>query len=846
MANRSVKLYAKRRGENAFTERTVLEAILKRDGERSVDSLKFKMPPNSELEIGDEVRYAIGGAPQTTETTRSVTDTHSVIFDGDYDLRDAPTNFDLNVGGTDRPSVYWYEDRYEKLRLALINHTNPAVRPVVNNGSINVPVRLYSTYYSRAEPVGSSVANIVAPSDYEGMIFGNDPFDFEIEVSPNYVGNVFAIGPVASSTSRRHIYDFAVVIDSITGPVRSQQGSSYSVREPRRLYPYNYLIPRYRDTITIALSVYVFNQRMNMNLDVWKELPASSIEFTLPAFGDVGTTSHAMTRPLSHALKFAIRIYRKVQNGSIFVDAKCTFADIGKQTFQVSLTRVRRDDHSVHIPWVITSASAIINYGTDPITVRHSEISEASLMNFHTLSRSYIYNVHTKFGVPVVIGTIPANPEPKMSNYAITGRNIDIARVVVPHNAQVLAVKVRRTGSITETHSETFTENDSHDERYKFGGIIRKTDDETAIREFEALSYGNAIADTEIRGVVFTNAAIEDIVRDLIRFHTDLIFYPRKTFLPDEKVERYVADGKLYDIIDELSKRIDFTFAITTFKVFWYFPREYIESRTVLEHGRNCIVGKINEDDSQLVNDLIVVGKDELVPFTNTYTQESEDATEYTIPANFEQVEVRKDGDINRSYVLRENSVEYSGGSGEISITYWQNRSQYARSTREQSISKYGIHAKKILLSWTNRADVEQFLHSYLNLFDEPKQAFSIRMQGFHPELRENTVVHVKDSVRGIDGAFVIKSIEWKYPTCEIELSVGEYNHDEYDMHSDIVAKLHNIENDIRPIKHNDLFSNVESDIGIRVAFTIRKIGEAVHAEYGHGLYNAAQYGDGI
>ena len=93
-----------------------------------------------------------------------------------------------------------------------------------------------------------------------------------------------------------------------------------------------------------------------------------------------------------------------------------------------------------------------------------------------------------------------------------------------------------------------------------------------------------------------------------------------------------------------------------------------------------------------------------------------------------------------------------------------------------------------------NRFDGIRFIQSYLNRYKDITEKIMIKF-GYHFNgVEENDVVQVINTVKSIDGDFMVKSITWKYPQMSTEIEVGEYYFGYFEADKQIVQKLHDLE----------------------------------------------------
>ena len=117
-----------------------------------------------------------------------------------------------------------------------------------------------------------------------------------------------------------------------------------------------------------------------------------------------------------------------------------------------------------------------------------------------------------------------------------------------------------------------------------------------------------------------------------------------------------------------------------------------------------------------------------------------------------------------------------SSGTNNIEVTYDYEIPMVIKGERAASITKYGVHAKKLVMGWIkNRQDGVRFVQSYLNRYAEIQERTAVTVPALLGYLQENDVINLKNTGLVINGDFGIKSIKWNYPEMNTEITVGEY-----------------------------------------------------------------------
>ena len=336
----------------------------------------------------------------------------------------------------------------------------------------------------------------------------------------------------------------------------------------------------------------------------------------------------------------------------------------------------------------------------------------------------------------------------------------------------------------------------------KFGGYVTKIENILSQKDVIAHSFGKILGELEVRATVYDEKSPEYIVEDLITTNTSFAFNGGGV-VSGLTMTRYTADGKLIDILRDLATLVSHTFYTTGSEEFFFVPKSFVETTLQFTHGVNVEVNSSGFDDTEIVNDLTVLGENKRYDteqlFNGTGSQ-----TEFVLTFNATSTKVsiggtekdpEEDYEIDSLGRLLTFTTAPASGSNNIKVEYEYELPLYFRGTRQSSITAYGTHAKRLNMPWiNNRADGVRFIQSYLNRYKDITEKIMVEF-GYHFNgVEENDVVQVINTVKDIDGDFMVKSITWKYPQMSTEIEVGEYYFGYFEADKQIVQKLHDIE----------------------------------------------------
>lgn len=340
----------------------------------------------------------------------------------------------------------------------------------------------------------------------------------------------------------------------------------------------------------------------------------------------------------------------------------------------------------------------------------------------------------------------------------------------------------------------------------KFGGRVTKIKKETIIKKVKCFSFGKELGEVEIRGDTFDNKTPEFIIENLVTNNTGLTFV-RKGALSGITLEKYVAVGKLIDILRDFTSLTGHIFYTNGNKEFVLEPEKHTDIGFTFTHGENCKLFDTRFDDTELVNDLIVLGENIRYHTIENFTGNGSNK-EFALEQK--PVSTRVTADIGSGVTEMEPEVDYDVDSisnkiifintapintSTVTVDYEFEKPLYIRGTKQSSIDEHGVHAKKLIMPWIrNRFDGVRFVQAYLNKYKDIKMNISVEVPTLFNSIAENDIVHITNTIKNIDGSFVIKGITWDYPKSITTLDIGEYNFDFLEIDQQITQKIHDLE----------------------------------------------------
>jgi len=409
------------------------------------------------------------------------------------------------------------------------------------------------------------------------------------------------------------------------------------------------------------------------------------------------------------------------------------------------------------------------------------------------------------------------------------------------YNGFLDITRILKEGNLSEQESADIHTEPNAAYVMKFGGRIRSITDNIFTRTVSAKSYGKILGEQEIVGSLFSNQSPESIVQSLIGSDTDLVYIVPSSS-SGVSIGKYIADGKLLDIITDLGNFIGWTFRTDALKNFIFEPYQINVLQLTFTHGTKCVIKAKGSDDSELVNDLTVVGAnnrfmaEEL--FSGNGSTKIFNLAKSAVSARVTISSTEKTPDVDYTVDTENKQLQFTvapvTGTNNIKIEYEYEDPIYVRGTKPSSIATYGRRAKKLILSWIKtQSDGIRFVQAYLIAFKDIRERAEIILPSLYNGVKENDVITVVNNAMSpaLNTSMVVKSIQWKYPRGETILSVGEFTFDEFEIHKQVVDKIHDLENAVTTVKDLDEFQVIEETLALTDVITTIEYNQAKYAD---------------
>ena len=371
-------------------------------------------------------------------------------------------------------------------------------------------------------------------------------------------------------------------------------------------------------------------------------------------------------------------------------------------------------------------------------------------------------------------------------------------------NMMRLYSKVLSTVQVTRLYSEVEATS-----IMKFGGTTTKISKEIMHKNIVAQSKGEKLGTTEVRAQQYNNRTPEFIVEDLVRNNTCLIPHMHGTCSGIE-LSRFNADGKLIDIVRDLVQLTGRTFNTDPLGRFHMHDNAFNSTCFVFTHGNCSLNFECVQDDTEIVNDLVVIGEtkryDTVESFSGDACKTQFCLTHGAVTSRVlvSCVEQKAERDYNTCVLNKTITFLCAPGSGScnVKVEYQYEIPLLIRGEKQSSINLYGRHSKRLVMPWIRtRNDGIRFINGYLNRFKEIRASFKLDLAVMKNSLNEGDIVRVINGVKNIDNSFVVKSLTWRYPDMKTTILLGEFKFDDLEYEKQIIEKLHDLESAITEIK---------------------------------------------
>lgn len=338
----------------------------------------------------------------------------------------------------------------------------------------------------------------------------------------------------------------------------------------------------------------------------------------------------------------------------------------------------------------------------------------------------------------------------------------------------------------------------------------------SGVKEVVAYDYGVQLMDININEI-YTDEKAEDIIEDIVTNRTDLTYV--STIVTSTPITSYlIKDKKGWDVVNELAELLNATFRVDKNKNFYLELIEEDYSTESITTENAVIDDDWDSNAEQLVNKVTIIGDKQLFEKTETFDGTGAEDTftlaEFPVDINIEVDGVEQTGYVEGATTIADykvqkgtkNIVFESGsipgsGTDNVVIRYTFSIDIKLVSQDKDSIDQYGgpneiPKEKKIVKPYiTSFQEARRFANFYLGIYAQPLLTSTwiindyTKFESFIP----NQLINIIDSLRNVNGSFIIKKVEREYPG-RLKVDVGWREDDILDWNKEVQYRIKQLE----------------------------------------------------
>jgi len=367
----------------------------------------------------------------------------------------------------------------------------------------------------------------------------------------------------------------------------------------------------------------------------------------------------------------------------------------------------------------------------------------------------------------------------------------------------------------------------------KFGGEITKSQKLISKDELVAQSFGKELGEVEVRAQQFCNRTPEFILETIIKDNTNLDTHFHGSPAGITLVS-YQADGKIVDIANDLSQLTGKVYHTDGLRQFHLHDASFTITTAEFDHFINMRNFETGRDDTEIVNCLLIVGENKRFTTSCTFTMCTPDPvdgcnkvfslSQSPVTARVFNpaaccTEICPDTDCGYGVNTATKKLTFVSApacGNTVLIEYEFELPLNIQGKNQDSIDDIGIKSKRLILPWiTTRQDGVRFINAYLENFKNVTFRTEAEIPGLANGINENDVVTIKNDIKGIDGSFIIKSIQWEYPAGKTIMQLGEFNFQMLEFAKQITEKIHDLESAVVRVKDLRVYENPQETLAL-------------------------------
>jgi len=323
-------------------------------------------------------------------------------------------------------------------------------------------------------------------------------------------------------------------------------------------------------------------------------------------------------------------------------------------------------------------------------------------------------------------------------------------------------------------------------------------------------AYGRGYELNNIHTIqVFENKSPEFIVEDLITTLSPNLTYA-STAGSGFTITKYIANGYLIDIINEMREILDWQIRIDSSDNFFFEQKANINNGLILTNGDNFQVTSWDEDKNKLVNHVRIIGGDANYNKQDSFTASASQTTFTLTKKASGTVVVQKDGVVQTPGADGDGVYHYNGEEGKvifntglsggeaILVDYSFQVDVVVEDQDDPSIALHGETFKEVNFpSVDTFHDARQLAQKFLNQFSSPFQKVKGFRSGLDFDRDVNEEVVVIDNIRtpNRNETLVIRKLEINAEENRTIFHIGVRDNWVFDWQKEVQDRVKKLEN---------------------------------------------------
>lgn len=294
---------------------------------------------------------------------------------------------------------------------------------------------------------------------------------------------------------------------------------------------------------------------------------------------------------------------------------------------------------------------------------------------------------------------------------------------------------------------------------------------------------------------VYTTTSPEAIVADIIGMTQNLTY--ASTATSGFTITEYKAREYAIDTIKTMMDLLQWQIRIDSSGNFYFEPKGNIDSGVTFTNGENIQVLSWDDDPTEMMNKIKVIGG-----FENFATQETITATgtEFTLsnkPVGAMRATISgTEQDPDTYTVDAENKkITFTGSKTNPTFYYTYARPVVVSNQDDESINQYTEIYKEVPAPWLNSlSDARKYVQNLLDVYSRPFQKVQGMTGGLNFDVEVGEIVTVIDTIRNRSGQFIITKITYDFASLSTRLSLGPRDFVLFDWQRETESRIKKLE----------------------------------------------------